>query len=174
MPRIVGMTDLFAGTEYSGPGSVCGICGRPLTNAASIERGIGPVCAGGGHPATKETENMRSRYTAEVEELAGVKAIVIRDTGHNETRSVTNDAERVIADLAERGFPLTLPVIYQDSSGRWDGMTVSAGAFESFYALNKPNSTDYADARAALAVMVAMRDRRLGDAIPIGPYSVES
>ena len=47
----------------------------------------------------------RARYTARVED----GAIVIEDQDRG--RSVTNDAENVIADLREGGFDLTLPVI---------------------------------------------------------------
>lgn len=54
----------------------------------------------------------RARYTARVE--AG--AIVIEDGDRG--RSVTNDAALVVADLHERGFDLTLPVIFRDTDGR--------------------------------------------------------
>lgn len=47
----------------------------------------------------------RSRYTARTE--GGAVVVEDRDRG----RSVTNDAENVIADLRERGFDLTLPVL---------------------------------------------------------------
>ncbi|CAH2606312.1 conserved protein of unknown function (plasmid) [Rhodovastum atsumiense] len=175
MPRIPGMNDLFAGTAYSGPGAVCGICGRALKNPASIERSIGPVCAGSAHPKTtsKEAEEMRARYTTEVETVLGIAAITIRDTGHDSTKSVTNDAERVVLDLRERGFKLNMPVIYCDSMGRWDGLTIRNGVFAGFYPLNSPGSTDYKEARVMLATMMALRDQRLGDATPRGPVSVE-
>ena len=86
----------------------------------------------------------RASYTARVEDVA----IVIEDM--NCGRSVTNDAENVITDLRERGFDLSLPVIYRDTTGRWDGMEVHNGRFAGFYPLNSPGSTDYAEARAKL------------------------
>lgn len=103
----------------------------------------------------------RARYTARVE--GGAVIIEDQDRG----RSVTNDAENVIADLRERGFDLTTPVIYCDTTGRWDGLTVRAGRFAGFYPLNSAHSTDYGEARAKLDAMRAARDERLGDARPI-------
>ena len=55
----------------------------------------------------------RARYTARVED----GTIVVEDQDRG--RSVTNDAELVVADLVERGFDLSLPVIYRDIAGRW-------------------------------------------------------
>lgn len=105
----------------------------------------------------------RARYTARCED----GAIVIEDQGFG--RSVTNDAENVIADLREREFDLTLPVVYCDTTGRWDGLTVRNGRFAGFYPLNAPGSTDYGEARAKLRAMRAARDERLGDARPSAP-----
>lgn len=103
----------------------------------------------------------RARYTARVED----RAIVVKDRDRG--RSVTNDAENVIADLRERGFDLMMPVIHCDTTGRWDGLTMRAGRFAGFYPLNSAHSTDYAEARAKLRAMHAARDVRLGDACPI-------
>ena len=105
----------------------------------------------------------RARYTARRED----DAIVIKDQDLG--RSVTNDAENVIVDLRERGFDLSLPVAYRDTTGRWDGLTVRAGRFAGFYPLNAAGSTDYGEARARLHVMRAARDERLGDAQPPEP-----
>ena len=102
----------------------------------------------------------RSRYDAKVQggailifdrsiEGSGVDAI-----------SVTNDAERVVADLKDRGLGIALPVIYRDSMGRWDGMTVIDGRFAGFY----PLAEDYGDARKRLDRMVAENSPSLGDA----------
>ena len=100
----------------------------------------------------------RARYTARVED----GAIVIED--HDRGRSVTNDAELVVADLAERGFDLSLPVIYQDTAGRWDGLTGRAGRFGGFYPLNAADSASHGEARERLQAMRTARDPRLGDA----------
>lgn len=86
----------------------------------------------------------RASYTVRVED----GAIVVEDMDRG--RSVTNDAENVIADLREQGMDLSLPVIYRDTTGRWDGLKVHDGRFAGFYPLNSPGSTDYAEARAKL------------------------
>ncbi|MGF6265318.1 hypothetical protein OKW49_006311 [Paraburkholderia youngii] len=53
---------------------------------------------------------------------------------HNDgARSVTNDAERVIADLVADGFRVDeYVIIYQDSEGVWDRMLTADGAFLCF------------------------------------------
>lgn len=175
--RKQGQSDLFAGTAYSGPGVVCGECGRPLTNAASVAAGIGPVCAGGKHAqaqAAKEKGDMdeiremeRASYTARIED----GAIVLEDSGKG--YSITNAAASVIRDLGKLGYNLRLPVIYRDTDGRWDGLAVRNGEFVAFYPLNKAEERDYAEARARLVVMQALRDPRLADATPTGPVSGE-
>lgn len=103
---------------------------------------------------------MRARYDARVED----GAVVLEDIGGG--RSVTNDAEAVVADLAARGFDLTLPVIYRDTMGAWDGIAVRGGAFAGFYSLGAAR-TDHAAARAALRALVEARDPRLCDAVPL-------
>ena len=105
----------------------------------------------------------RARYTARRED--GAIIVEDRDLG----RSVTNDAENVIADLREREFDLSLPVIYRDTMGRYDGLTVRDGRFAGFYPLNAASSTDYGEARARLRAMQAARDERPGDARPSAP-----
>ena len=63
----------------------------------------------------------RARYTARVED----GAIVIEDQDRD--RSVTNDAELVVADLAERGFDVRDQVVVRVDgppvvdAGRWEG-----------------------------------------------------
>ena len=105
----------------------------------------------------------RARYTARRED----GAIIVEDQDRG--RSVTNDAENVIADLRERGFDLLLPVAYRDTMGRYDGLTVRNGRFAGFYSLNAAGSTDYGEARARLRAMLAARAERLGDARPPAP-----
>jgi hypothetical protein len=47
----------------------------------------------------------------------GVVAIADLDAGR---RSVTNDADNVVADLHQRGLLKGRRLIYRDSEGRWD------------------------------------------------------
>ncbi|CAH2606309.1 conserved protein of unknown function (plasmid) [Rhodovastum atsumiense] len=78
---------------------------------------------------------MRSRYTTEIVN----NVICIEDTGDehwDETRSVTDDLDNVIADLKERGFDLTLPIIYKDTeTGLWDAVMVRDDRFDGFQRL---------------------------------------
>ena len=104
----------------------------------------------------------RSRYTARTDGGVIVVEDQLQDAGS--IRSVTNDAELVIADLGERGFDLSLPVIYRDTMGRWDGLTVRGGKFAGFYPLNNADSASYAEALTKLSAMRAVSDPRLGDA----------
>ena len=64
---------------------------------------------------------------------------VIAITDHDEGKSVTNDAENVIDDLARQGFDLSLyRVIYRDTRGIWDQMLVDrTGHFAGFSSINE-------------------------------------
>jgi hypothetical protein len=59
---------------------------------------------------------------------------VIAIIDHDDGKSVTNDAENVIDDLARQGFDLTqYRVIYKDTRGVWDQMLLDrAGHFAGF------------------------------------------
>jgi len=70
----------------------------------------------------------RSAYTTEL--TNGVLCITDLNIG----KSVTNDAENVIADLIKGGWDFTtIPVIYRDSIGMWDGLQVLNGRFVGFF-----------------------------------------
>lgn len=76
--------------------------------------------------------NLRAVYSCTVH--GDVIAIV----DHNQGKSVTNDAENVIADLAARFDLSRYRVIYQDSLGTWDQLLVdSTGHFAGFSSLNE-------------------------------------
>lgn len=68
----------------------------------------------------------RSTYHYTVED--GVVCVVDHDIG----MSVTNNAENVIADLAEILDLSKLRVIYRDTEGTWDGLLVKDGRFDTF------------------------------------------
>ena len=65
---------------------------------------------------------------------------VIAIIDHDGPRSVTNDAENVVADLIAQGFDLSrFQVIYKDTLGLWDELLVdSTGTFAGFRCLNEP------------------------------------
>lgn len=63
---------------------------------------------------------------------------VIAVTDHDQGRSVTNDAENVIADLAARFDLSRYRVIYRDTRGIWDQMLVDrTGHFAGFASINE-------------------------------------
>ncbi len=69
---------------------------------------------------------MRSIY--EVQVIDGVICITDLDG----VKSVTNDIEDIIGDLARAGLSLDAPIIYCDSNGIWDGVKVENGEFKGF------------------------------------------
>ena len=64
---------------------------------------------------------------------------VIAVIDHDQGRSVTNDAENVIADLVAQGFDLSrYLVIYRDTRGIWDQLLVDrTGHFAGFSSINE-------------------------------------
>jgi hypothetical protein len=80
---------------------------------------------------------MRASYKCELE---GDDLLLITDL--DQGRSVTNDAENVIADLA-RTYDLTARrVIYRDTMGVWDGLAVNRGKFTGFVAIDARTRDD--------------------------------
>ena len=64
---------------------------------------------------------------------------VIAIIDHDQGRSVTNDADNVIDDLARQGFDLTkYLVIYRDTRGIWDQLLIDrTGRFAGFSTINE-------------------------------------
>ena len=61
------------------------------------------------------------------------RLIRVVDVGHSFTRSVTNDAERVVRRSVELVGPLEgYRVIYQDSQAHWDEILVRDDRFAGF------------------------------------------
>jgi hypothetical protein len=66
----------------------------------------------------------RSKYDYKV--IAGILCVV--DADEEGARSVTNDAEQVVAELHALGLlPPGRRLIYRDSTGAWDEMVVREG-----------------------------------------------
>jgi len=62
--------------------------------------------------------------------------IRLSDIGHTYTKSLTNDAPNVVAQLYRRLGDLdSYEIIYEDSQGCWDGIRVISNAFAGFYPL---------------------------------------
>lgn len=110
--------------------TTCGICGRPLTDPVSIERGMGPECAAKHSARMARMHDLpginRSQY--DVAKITD-KAIWIVDTGE-ECMSVTNDAERVVAEIDRRYA--NRRIYYRDSMGNWDELKHDGSIFLGF------------------------------------------
>jgi hypothetical protein len=79
----------------------------------------------------------RSRYTFERSE----RAIFIIDLGVG--LSVTNDAERVIHDLVDRGIAVDrMVIVYRDTTGVWDQLLTKRGQFAGFRRLHANDRMD--------------------------------
>jgi len=73
----------------------------------------------------------QSRYEI-VRNVPG-EALIIRDVGHMNTRSVTNDAERVVREIFEAGLlPEGRRLFYYDSESSLDELVVRDGRFGGF------------------------------------------
>jgi hypothetical protein len=75
--------------------------------------------------------NCRSAFT--IIKRPGFYCLADQGTG----RSITNDAEAVIADLVRAGYDLRNDrVIYCDTRGVWDELLVTDGTFSGFESIN--------------------------------------
>lgn len=100
----------------------CVKCGKPLTDPISIAHKLGPVCR-----LNKKMENMnngnlfaaRAEYTYDVEG----SMLWIEDKGG--LKSVTNDIENILVDIAMIQDISKKKIMYKDTDGIWDGITAT-------------------------------------------------
>lgn len=125
---------------HTGLSDHCSLCGRPLTNYHSKKIGVGPICEAKHH---KEDEDMyKDQFPLFGEHHADFTvqylqdgSILLTDIGHTYTRTITNDAENVIARLYEMVGDLSgKKVLYRDSMGRVDELVVRNNKFVEFRA----------------------------------------
>lgn len=116
----------------------CGVCGKPLTDPVSVHLGIGPVCriTLKFNEAKDMTRNLFSSTADYTYELHGNVVCII---DHDNGMSVTNDIERVLADIKGEGVPLgSYRVIYRDTMGVWDEVVLNDdGTFRAFKSINE-------------------------------------
>ena len=106
--------------------AVCGICKKPLSDAKSIERGIGPVCfghLGGIEPVPYQREVFGPSFEYGI--MEGVLWLEDRNNG----QSLTNGMEQALRFIANtEGIKISnYPICYRDSQGRWDGVAFKDG-----------------------------------------------
>lgn len=138
----------------------CGKCGRPLKDPKSVERGFGPTCWGEVSAGITRTAGAKGKSTADftyhINRSAGHPVLVIEDIDRGGT-SVTNDIENVVADIAEEiGLNIyNMPVVYRDSTGRYDGVNAADLRGGIFYSLGRENEQD-----AVLAALERKGEKR--------------
>jgi len=79
---------------------------------------------------------MFSKADYEVQVIEDVVVVIDQDKGG---MSVTNDIENVLQDLSYSMDLGNRPVVYQDSTGTFDGVNHDTGKFTGFYRLNETN-----------------------------------
>ncbi|QJD79517.1 DUF6011 domain-containing protein [Spirosoma rhododendri] len=117
-------------TGQSGP--CCSVCGKPLTDPVSIEKGSGPECAG----KQKRTElayRTGNLFANRADYSWGLEGAVIWIEDNNGPKSVTNDMDAVLTDIChelreEVNYKL---VMYRDSRGVWDAVSCNVQICES-------------------------------------------
>jgi hypothetical protein len=118
--------------------SACKVCSKPITDPTSVETGMGPICRIGLKAATATERTLdlfgaRSCYTCEL-----VSDVIVIEDLDRGGKSVTNDADEIVHDLAENGFDLSCyRVIYKDSMGIFDEIVIRAGRFVGFRSINE-------------------------------------
>lgn len=69
--------------------------------------------------------------------------VCIEDADEVGAASVTNDVERVLADLEHLGVDLNAqPIVYRDSMGYWDQIVVRGGRFFAFQTLRSSRTLE--------------------------------
>ncbi len=101
------------------PGNICRICKKTLTEFTSVRLGIGPVCR------AKNRLNMELDLFPHADFTVMAETgeyIYIKDAGGN-SKSITNDAEWVLAKLVREYGLKKRRVFYMDTLGQIDEIT---------------------------------------------------
>jgi hypothetical protein len=121
----------------------CSVCGKPLSDPVSVKIGIGPICRiklKNNEPKKKQGDLFSDKAQYYYEIVGDV--IVIYDESQG-GRTVTNDIERVLAEIAKdlkaNGKLLKdFKVIYKDTQKVFDGVALTKdGRFDHFYSINE-------------------------------------
>jgi hypothetical protein len=107
----------------------CEVCGKPLSNFVSVKLGIGPVCRGKGQAQMRLPFEDHAGYEVIAD---NAQFIYLEDSGHNQFKTVTNDAEYVLSKLNEEYGIGNKRIFYKDSSGEIDEIVHKNGIFTGF------------------------------------------
>lgn len=105
---------------------VCKICKKPLTDPVSIELEMGPVCRGRRRLSDYNDKTM-NMFSNRASYSWGVDGDILWLKDKDQGRSLTNDIENCLVEVSEElDKPLTYyRIIYQDSTGEWDGIIIT-------------------------------------------------
>lgn len=119
----------FAGGAKVERRGYCKVCRRALKNPKYVELGIGPICAakGGGGGGGFRQEHGADWHIVKSDSERRIVWIVDEDRGN---RSVTNDADKVVAEL-HVNYP-GFRIIYRDSIGNWDELCHDGALFTGY------------------------------------------
>lgn len=105
--------------------AVCYSCRKALTDPVSVDLGIGPVC----RIKKKEVEHGEktiNMFANRADYDWGTRGEVLYITDKCGLKSVTNDIEAVLGDIAkliEFEDMKKMKIMYRDSMGIWDGIS---------------------------------------------------
>jgi hypothetical protein len=116
------------------PSYICKICKRPLKDHTSVKLGIGPVCRKRERGQQELFSDLHATCTVLNKETS---FICIKDTGHKNRMSVTNDVEYILSDLSRQFNIDNLRIFYVDSDRQIDEIIHKGKNFISFKAGHK-------------------------------------
>jgi hypothetical protein len=106
--------------------TTCKVCGKPLTDPISISLGVGPVCRISDKLAVmKDQTGNLFESVAKYDYGFDNRILWIEDLGG--MKSVTNDMENVLNTIASNHGIDSLTdykIMYKDSQGIWDGVSL--------------------------------------------------
>jgi hypothetical protein len=112
-------------------GSNCRICGRPLTDYTSVRLGIGPICRAAYYNDGEKELFVDIHAVFDVIKETP-EFLFIKDVGHRDHITVTNDAEFVLQKLAEEYTMDHRRVFCMDSYGQIDEIEHNGVCFIGF------------------------------------------
>jgi L-lactate utilization protein LutB len=109
--------------------SYCHICKKHLTDFTSVTIGMGPVCRA--RQALQPELGLENHAVFEI--IQNTKSFIfIKDTGHMNHKSVTNDVEYVLEQLAAETNIKGKRIFYADSQNEIDEIIHSGTHFSHF------------------------------------------